>query len=74
VLRDVKLRGPEKALRRIEEDPTQVWAYYRLTADDLEAGVESAALQMHLPPEVTVASALPRVHFRIRESSSEDGP
>jgi len=65
LLRDVVVAGPSDVIERIRSGQTEVWARFRLSADDLESGVTSAPVTVDLPPGVTIESTLPRVSFTI---------
>lgn len=62
---DVELTGPSDVIERIRTGQERVWAELRLTADDLESGVNSKQLSIAVPPSVRVDSPLPRVNFTI---------
>jgi len=65
VLRDVQLTGPSDQIERIRTGEYPVWAWYRLTAEDIGQRITSAPLQLRLPQGVAVESDLPPANFTI---------
>ena len=65
VIRDITVSGPSDEIERIRKGEVDVWARFRLTASDLDAGVDSAPVTLDLPPGVSVEKALPRVSVTI---------
>ncbi len=64
-LRDLTISGPRDVVASIKAGEVNVWAALRLSADELERGVGSKALELTLPPGVTLSGPSPVVPFTI---------
>lgn len=62
---DVTLVGPREAIEAIRDNGAEVYAELRLTADELERGIESKPVTIRSPQQVRLASEIPVVELSI---------
>ncbi len=67
----IKISGPVDEIKKIKSGETIVWAELRLTGQEIYNSLESEAVSklvdIDLPPDVRLESAIPRVEFTVTE-------
>lgn len=69
-VRDVMVSGPSDAIRKIRDGDEKVMAELRLSAAELEQGIDSAAAWIELPAGVSLLSPTPRVSLTVKPRTS----
>jgi len=67
---DVELSGPSDVIEKIRQGEVKVWAELRLSADDLESRITTKQLHLHVPENIVIESAIPRVGFTISPNAT----